>query len=299
MPRARFTRKRRDLSAFVRQRRAALRPEDFGFKVGFNRRVMGLRREEVAAIAGVGLTWYTWFEQGRDINVSNTFLENITRALMLNPSERSYLYFLAEKPLAVRNVSKKSFRLEPSLVRLADGLGARPAYIKDLRWDLLYWNRAASFVFGEFSEVPEEDRNIAWLTFADGPFRYTMKQWEQDACRLVARLRADYASAAGDELFQRLIDRLLENSHEFRRIWQTHAVLETAAGTRQVNIKGLGTLEFDYTVCRIGEPNQTKLVIYAVQPEQQKSEAFLEECSKWIGRQVEQEEKNRILTNLT
>jgi len=291
MPRTRFTRKRSDLSAFVRQRRAALRPEDFGFKDGSNRRVVGLRREEVAAIAGIGLTWYTWFEQGRDINVSTAFLENIARALMLDPSERSYLYFLAEKPLTVRSTDKKCFRLEPSLVRLANGLGARPAYIKDLRWNLLYWNRAASFVFGEFSEVPKEDRNIAWLTFADGPFRYTMENWEQDARRLVARLRADYASTAGDKLFQHLIDRLLESSDDFRRIWKTHAVLETAAGTRQVNIKRFGTLEFDYTVCRIGETNQTKLVIYAAQPGQKKAEAFQNACSKWIARQVDQEEK--------
>lgn len=291
MPRASLTRKRSDLTAFVRQRRAALRPEDFGFDVGLNRRTAGLRREEMAAIAGVGLTWYTWFEQGRDIKVSAAFLDNVARGLRLDPSERSYLYFLADKPLATRSAGEQSFRLEPSLVRLTDGLGTRPAYMKNLQWDLLYWNRAASFVFGDFSEIPVEDRNIAWLTFADGQLRHTMEDWDRDARRLVARLRADYARAAGDELFQRLIDRLLENSDDFRRIWQTHAVLETGAGTRHVNIEGFGALEFDYTVCRIGETDQTKLVIYAAQLDQPKAETFQDACSKWIDAQVDHEEK--------
>jgi transcriptional regulator with XRE-family HTH domain len=291
MPPANLARKRSDLTAFVRQRRAALRPEEFGFDVGLNRRTAGLRREEIAAIAGVGLTWYTWFEQGRDIKVSAAFLDNVAGALRLDASERSYLYFLADKPLATRSAGEGSYRLEPSLMRLTDGLGTRPAYMKDLRWDLLYWNRAASFVFGDFSEIPAEDRNIAWLTFADGQFRRTMEDWDMDARRLVARLRADYARAAGDALFQRLIDRLLEHSDDFRRIWKTHAVLETGAGTRHVNVEGVGSLEFDYTVCRIGETDQTKLVIYAAQLDQPKAETFLHACSKWIDAQVDHDEK--------
>lgn len=282
MPPAHLARNRHDLSAYVRQRRAQLLPEEFGLTSGPNRRTKGLRREEVAAIAGVGLTWYTWFEQGRDIRVSAAFLDNVAGALRLNPSERSYLYFLAGQPLASRSAGADAFRLEPSLMRLTDGLEPRPAYVKNLLWDVLHWNRAAGFVFGDFAVVPAEDRNIAWLAFTDSRLRRTMADWEQDARRLVARLRADYARSAGDPRFRRLIDRLTEGSADFRRIWETQAVLETGAGVRHVEVEGVGAVHFDYIVCKIGETDQTKLVIYAAQPDTVTGAAFLDRYAEWI-----------------
>lgn len=266
----------------MRQRRAQLQPESFGFDSRTNRRTKGLRREEVAAIAGVGLTWYTWFEQGRDIGVSASFLDNVARALRLNPSERSYLYFLADQPLATRSAGEDASLIEPSLVRLTDGLGLRPAYVKNFLWDVLYWNRAASFVFGDFSQIPAEDRNIAWLTFTDSRLRRTMVDWESDARRLMARLRADFARSAGDERFGRLIDRLTEHSADFRHIWETQAVLETSAGARLVNVQGIGTVSFDFIVCKIGETDQRKLVIYAAQPDKPNRGVFLKHCTRWI-----------------
>ena len=282
MPPAYLARNRHDLSAYVRQRRAVLQPEEFGLTSGPNRRTKGLRREEVAAIAGVGLTWYTWFEQGRDIRVSPAFLDNISRALRLNPSERSYLYFLAGQPLASRSAGEDASRLEASLMRLTDGLEPRPAYVKNFLWDVLYWNRAASFVFGDFAAVPPEDRNIAWLAFTDSRMRRTMADWEQDARRLVARLRADYARSAGDPRFRSLIDRLTEGSADFRRIWDAQAVLETGAGVRHVDVERIGTVSFDYIVCKIGETDQTKLVIYAAQPDTPNGAAFLQSCERWM-----------------
>ena len=186
MPPAYLSRTRHELSAFVRQRRAQLLPESYGLDSRKIRRTKGLRREEVAAIAGVGLTWYTWFEQGRDIGVSASFLDNVACALRLNPSERSYLYFLADQPLVTRSAGEDAFQLEPSLVRLTDGLGLRPAYVKNFLWDVLYWNGASTFVFGDFSQIPAEDRNIAWLTFTDSRLRRTMVDWENDARRLMA-----------------------------------------------------------------------------------------------------------------
>ena len=260
-------RTRQELGAFVRQRRGQLRPESFGIEVTPNRRTKGLRREEVAAIAGVGLTWYTWFEQGRDINVSPAFLDSVARGLRLNPSERAYLYFLAERPISRPAPEVEASTIRPSLMQLADALGPRPAYVKNVCWDLLYWNQAATFVFGDFAELPPEDRNIAWLAFSHGPMRHTMADWEGDARRLVARLRADYARSAREPRFQALIDRLLSSSEEFREIWEAQAVLETGAGTRRIKVEGIGVIDFDYTVCKIGESDETKLVVYAIPPE--------------------------------
>jgi len=283
MPKPYLSRTRDELSAFVRQRRAQLSPEQFGLSSGPNRRTKGLRREEVAAIAGIGLTWYTWFEQGRDITVSSAFLGNVARALRLNASERSYLYFLAGQPLATRSAGEDVFALEPSVMRLTDGLGLRPAYVKNFMWDVLHWNRAAEWVFGDFAAIPFENRNIAWLAFTDSRMRRTMAQWENDARRLVARLRADYAHSAGDLRFRRLIDRLVKDSPDFRRIWEAQDVLETGAGVRLVEVEGIGTVSFDYIVCKIGEVDQTKLVVYAVRPDTHNAEAFLHACAAEAG----------------
>ena len=164
-------------------------------------------------------------------------------------------------------------------MRLTDALETRPAYVKNFLWDVLYWNRAASFVFGDFADIPVEDRNIAWLSFTDSRLRRTMANWEQDARRLVARIRADYARSAGDQRFRHLIDRLIEGSADFRRIWETQAVLETGAGVRLVDVEGIGTVSFDYIVCKIGETDQAKLVIYAAQPDAPNTADFLDKCA--------------------
>ena len=211
MPAPYLARNRRELGAFLLGRRQQILPSDVGLPVQGGRRVKGLRREEVASLAGVGLTWYTWFEQGRDINVSPTFLTRVSRALRLNRSEQNYLFFLAGQPVA-RPVPRE---LEPDwpsagLRRLVDGLVSKPAYLKNVRWDILHWNRAAAFVFGDFGAIDPADRNAILLAFGDSRMRRTMVNWESDARRLVARLRADYTRASDDQSFRALIERLSE-----------------------------------------------------------------------------------------
>lgn len=181
-------------------------------------------------------------------------------------------------------------------MRLTDGLELRPAYVKNFLWDVLYWNRAASFVFGDFADIPAEDRNIAWMTFMDSRLRRTMADWETDASRLVARIRADYARSAGDQRFRRLIDRLKEGSADFRRIWETQAVLETGAGVRLVDVEGVGTVSFDYIVCKIGEADQMKLVIYAAQPETANGSAFRDKCARWMNTETNGDRRDGDIT---
>lgn len=285
MPAGYLAKTRPELEAFLRQRRAQLEPESFGFEIRPNRRIKGLRREEVAAVAGVGLTWYTWFEQGRDIKVSAAFLDNVARGLRLNSSERAYLYFLADQAFEARPADGGPAEIEPSLIRLTDSLGLQPAYLKNFLWDIVHWNSAASFVFGDFADVPLEDRNVALLTFTESRFRGSMIDWEADAMRLVARLRADFARSAGDRRFSALIDRLSTQSEDFRLLWGKHAVLETGAGTRHIQVRDVGPTSFDYTVCRIGEPDRMKLVIYSARPGERNGDVFEHECRAWMKMQ--------------
>jgi transcriptional regulator with XRE-family HTH domain len=141
------TEDRSSLAEFLQSRRARLNPADCGFSAG-RRRTPGLRREEVAQLAGVSLTWYTWFEQGRDIRVSSQALEGIARALRLDRAERAHLFMLAQgRPPAVSDRSRRA--VSAAQQRMLDGLMFSPAYIKTARWDIVGWNRAAALTFAD------------------------------------------------------------------------------------------------------------------------------------------------------
>lgn len=282
MPQPHLVRNRLGLSEFLRARREQLQPEDFGLPSVGRRHTKGLRREEVAALAGIGLTWYTWFEQGRDIRVSTAFLDNLARALRLNPTERSYLFFLAGHGGSER-AAIDSFSVAPSLRRLIDSFGPRPAYLKNMRWDLLAWNEAASFVFGDFADVPPAARNVVWLTFTDSRLRDTMVDWETDARRLIARFRADYSKVSNDTALRQMLTRLDAESADFRRLWHAHDVYEKGDGMRLVAVPEVGVVEFDYTIAKIGEADQIKAVIYVPNPDGANGERFLAACGAAIA----------------
>lgn len=288
MPQPHLIRNRLGLSEFLRARREQLQPGDFGLPTVGRRHTKGLRREEVAALAGIGLTWYTWFEQGRDIKVSASFLDNLARALRLNPTERSYLFFLAGHQTSEREAID-SLSVAPSLRRLIDGLGPRPAYLKNMRWDVLAWNDAARFVFGDFAEVPPERRNIVWLTFTESRFRDSMADWDVDARRLIARFRADYSKVSGDKVLRQMLAELETESADFRRLWHAHDVYEKGDGMRLVSVVCVGTVDFDYTICKIGEADQIKAVIYVPNPDGVNGARFLEIC----GAALKLGERNR------
>ena len=154
-------RTRTELTEFLKSRRERLAPEDVGLPVGRRRRTPGLRREEVAALAGVGVTWYTWLEQGREIGVSADFLDNLARVLKLDAAERRHLFLLAhERPPAEPG---KTFCTVPSLAaRLIEDLAPHAAYIINLRWDVLASNTPADHLFG-FSRHDKGNRNMLRL----------------------------------------------------------------------------------------------------------------------------------------
>lgn len=260
MPQPNLARSRSELSDFLKSRRARLSPDAVGLPAGGRRRAPGLRREEVASLAGVGLTWYTWFEQGRDIRVSPDFLANVSRALRLDGAERRHLFVLlgqdgAPPPLAPRRAS-------PALQRMLEGLVHYPAYLRTARWDPIAWNQAADRLFGFARRRPEE-RNFLRLAFTDPEFRERMPNWSVDAPAMVAKFRVDYARYRGDAELDALVKEMTRRSPEFRQFWRRHDVMSSGEGIKTLRVKGKGDMLFEHTSFSVnGEPD-LNLLVYA------------------------------------
>lgn len=261
MPQRSLVRDKSELATFLRDRREAIMPLDVGLPSSPRRRTPGLRREEVASLAGVGLTWYTWFEQGRSVTVSTAFLDNVARALRLDAAEYAHLFSLAGHSVPARDSGMAD--VPPALTQLIADLGDRPAFVKDAHWDILAWNAACTQIFGDFDALPVGQRNSLALTFGNTSFRRSMVDWDNDARRVVGRFRADYAKGSKDARLTELIAMLERDSAEFRRVWSEYAVLDRDSGHRNINVKGIGPTRFHYTVLAIEGSRGLKLVLYS------------------------------------
>src|SRR3954447_18398858 len=169
--------RRADLAAFLRARRAAVRPEDVGLPGGGRRRTQGLRREEVALLAGVSVSWYTWLEQGRPINASLDVLDALARALHLDAVEREHLIVLVGYPARLPIAPGRDV-VSGAIERLLDALEPAPAYVLGPRWDFLGWNRSFMVLFPAVAELPPEERNLVWVLFANAQARELVGEWE-------------------------------------------------------------------------------------------------------------------------
>jgi len=260
-------RRREELADFLRMRRASLKPEDVGLPNGGRRRTPGLRREEVAQLAGVGSTWYTWLEQGRDVRASLDVLEALSRAMRLTPAERTHLILLGrgEEAPACKPPAE---RISPTIRRLIENLGPAPAFVLGRRWDYLAWNRAACALFGDFARIPRAARNHLWLTFMDPARRELCPDWVRVARLAVAKFRADSASHIGDPSFEELIQALRQSSLEFCRAWKRHEVARTGEGRRELVHPVEGTLVFEHAVFNPTEAPEQRLILYSPVPEQ-------------------------------
>ena len=259
-------RRRSELADFLRSRRASLQPDEVGLPVGGRRRTPGLRREEVAQLAGVGTTWYTWLEQGRDVRASLDVLEALARALRLVPAERTHLMLLGrgEEPPPCKLPAE---RVSPTLRRLIENLGANPAFVLGRRWDYLAWNAAATALFGDFGQIPRASRNHAWLTFMDPRRREMFADWERGSRLLVAKFRADSARYLGDSEFEVLIQTLRKASPEFCRAWKRHEVARGGEGRKELRHPVAGTLVFSHAVFNPAEAPEQRLILYSPLPE--------------------------------
>lgn len=255
-------RTREELATFLRSRRERLLPSDVGLPSGARRRTSGLRREEVAALAGVGLTWYTWLEQGRDIGVSANFLDNLARVLKLDAAERRHLFLLAhERPPA--DVGKTWCEVPRLIHRLMDDLAlcGRPAYVLNLRWDVLAYNRCANQLFN-FDSYSNERRNLLWMLFTAPALRELFVGWETEAPRILSSFRRDYAVSNQQSDIQALVNELKKVSPDFNTWWQQHDVHAPCNGIRHLHVDG-NSVAFEHTSLTIDADRHLRLVVYA------------------------------------
>ncbi len=267
--------RRAELADFLRNRREALQPEDVGLPGGGRRRTPGLRREEVAQLAGVGTTWYTWLEQGRDVRASASVLESIAGALDLTPAERAHLMLLGRgEEVPLRRAPKE--KIDPTIKRLVENLGANPTCITGRRFDFLAWNDAYSAVFSDPGEMPDGRRNLIWSVFMDPVRRTIHPDWEEGARRIVARFRSEAARYVGDPDFEHLISALKEGSPEFREWWGLHEVATSGVGRKVVLHPTAGKLVFEHAVFRPQENPEQRLVLYSPTPQANTPEKLAE-----------------------
>lgn len=246
------------LGNFLRSRREKLTPRLVGLPAGRRRRAPGLRREEVAELAGIGVDWYIRLEQGRAVSPSVTTIDALARALRLNKVEHAHMRALAT------NASRRPFAPEvvpDALRRLIDSLH-QPAYITGRRWDILAWNAAAADVFA-FHRLADDDRNILICMLINPATRRLFgKGWADEARRMVAQFRATHDLWAGDPAFTSLLERLRQGSPEFTTWWTTHDVKNVAGGTKQIEHPKKGKLRFEHASFQANDDPALKLVIY-------------------------------------
>jgi transcriptional regulator with XRE-family HTH domain len=253
--------RRRELAAFLRSRRASLTPKDVGLPEGFRRRTPGLRREELAMLAGVGTTWYTWLEQGRDVRPSAQVLAALADALRLDDAERQHLFTLNNRQSPQPSSTAQECVEEP-LKRMLANLTLQPAYVLGRRWDVLAWNRAAEILFGGYQTLDRDERNIMHRLFADAAHRLLLADWEAVARVSLAMFRADSARFAGDPDFERLIALLHAQSSEFRTWWPRHEVISPLSGIKRINHPLKGRMSFEHTGLTLSNQPDMKLVVY-------------------------------------
>lgn len=258
-----LARTRHELAAYLQARRARLSPEDVGLPGGGRRRTPGLRREEVAALAGVGLTWYTWLEQGAT-SASRAPFSTMAEVLKLDAGERRHLFLLAHaRPPAEEG---KTFCVVPPLVRRLMHELAHPAYVLNLRWDVLAFNGGADTLFG-FGAHAASRRNLLWLLFTDPLLRSRFTAWEEQAPLMLSSFRRDYARATQEADIHALVEELEKVSPEFKLWWRRHDVHAPCAGVRRLTIDG-GEVAYEHTSLTIDADRHLRLVVYARQAQE-------------------------------
>ncbi|WP_308164382.1 helix-turn-helix transcriptional regulator [Nonomuraea sediminis] len=252
---------RAELGAFLRSRRARLKPEDarLGSGYGKRRRVPGLRREELAQLAGVSVDYYTRFEQGRNGGVSDSVIDAVAAALQLTEAERAHLYNLARpsaRPPARQTPS-------PGQLRLLAGMAEIPAYLVGRRTDILAWNPLYAELLGSATAVR---RNTAWLVFLDEQVRARYVNWEVKARNVVAYLRRDHGRHPGDAAFAALIEELSAGSADFRRLWAEQEVADRVGGEYRMRHPAVGELTLSFESFQASGDPDISLIAYTAEP---------------------------------
>lgn len=260
---------RRELAEFLRARRAELQPEEVGLPRRDRRRVAGLRRHEVADLAGVSDTWYTWLEQGRDINIGVQLLDSVARALKLDEDGWRYVRRLAGAPVIEPQPSPDNAR--PELAGLVQDLLPSPGCLTTSSFDFMEWNDAYSRVFGDPGELPQERRNALWLLFK-GPRR--VSDWNRETQDAVARFRSEAAKYPGDERIAAVVADLRAESEEFREAWDLRQVRRFQATEQRIDHPDVGELRL--SILQLRPLDQPALVLMIHRPVDEESRGRLE-----------------------
>jgi len=233
--------RRKQLGDFLKIRRAKLSPTQTGFSSEVRRRTPGLRREEVSQLIGVSVDWYTWLEQGRDIHPSSQFLESLAAVFHLSPSERNHVFLLAQQQLPL-DAQQSQGIVSPALQGFLDLQGSSPAYITNLKWDIIAWNQAACVVFGDYETMSVRERNTVWRAFTSPYIKQLLEDWEGHAQRRLAQFRASYSLYNNDPLWTTMIADLSQINDDFRNWWPRHEVLDSPEGTKTLHHPTAGKL---------------------------------------------------------
>jgi transcriptional regulator with XRE-family HTH domain len=270
--------RRSELKSFLRARRARLQPADVNLPAGTRRRTPGLRREEVAELAGVGVAWYSWLEMGREIRVSSKMLLGIARALKLNDDETQYLFTLAGNAAPERECGFPETIpawMNDVLTRI-DG----PAYFIGKRLDVLAWNRQAGRLFNFYETRDPLQSNTVWRMFTDPAKRRLLVNWKREATEAVATLRAHHVHFPGNSHFDALVSALHRASDDFRTIWAVQDVASRLDFNVTLSVGGVGV--FDVQLLKLALANDPMRYIVIGCP--RAAGAVAQRLERYLGR---------------
>jgi transcriptional regulator with XRE-family HTH domain len=232
-------------SEFLRLCRARTKPEDVGLAANHKARNGGLRREDVATLSGVSVSWYAWLEQGQVMRVSDEVLERVCQTFGLTEDERTYLFWLVQRrmprvPAAVRP------EVPPDVTRMLQSI-AVPAIAINLRWDILAWNELNTAIYRDYGAIPQRERNLLEILLLRPVRHLDAAQLEAVAQRLCARLRYNYSNHPDDPLFESLVRRLSASSPVFNRVWHAPDFNLSGFGVHRFTNPRFGELAFEHT----------------------------------------------------
>ncbi|MFJ2741816.1 helix-turn-helix transcriptional regulator [Streptomyces sp. NPDC087440] len=253
-----------ELREFLRSRRARISPAQAGLPDGgARRRTPGLRREEVAVLAGVGVSWYQWLEQGRDITVSPQVLDSVGRVLRLSSSERRHLYVLAGLNPPALEVDPGAEDMCGGLRRLIDAWMPYPAHIMDVYWNAVQYNDAAAAVLGMRPDVVQ---NCLLSFFSDPVYRSRAKDWEGIASRVVAQFRSACSECPDDEGFREVVAEAKELSPEFAELWARRDIAPAGQTFKDLLHPQVGELNLESTQLRVPARPDLTIVLHTPRP---------------------------------
>jgi transcriptional regulator with XRE-family HTH domain len=257
--------RRKELGLFLRARRDQAVRADYGLPPIARKRERGLRREEVAFLSGVSVTWYTWLEQGRDISPSRQVLEAISRALHLSDTGLDYVLSLGG--YASAGPSSAAAATAPAHIqRLLDALDPNPSFALFPDWGVAGWNNAYAALYPNIATVSAPDRNLLWLVFTDPYVRDLLPDWDVTSKRFLAEFRAETGQRLGDADVKNLVERLKETSPEFRAGWDRYDILGFESRDRLFHHPAVGILQLEHHQLSPSDRPDLHLVVYTPSP---------------------------------